>query len=403
MALARTTINEVKQLLTRLTTVSGAYAQKKLPTGLNSKPTTESHSRMMIPLCSKKEEMVGYIDAQNNVRIGRLLEDLDMFACWIAYRHNAGQEYPDGSSPLSIVTACVDSVQIYRPQIPTDRDLYMFGMVTWTGSSSMEISMHLTPNNNVDLQNKEDKDVVLDAKFVMVARGHDATGQKAVVYPLKVSTPVEQQLWELGAQNRDRRIQSGKEDLMLTPPTHEESEAIHKMFTANTDQRTGSFNSFKLKEGIILMKNTKLKSCITCSPQHRNVHFKIFGGYLMRKATEIAGANFSLVFHEPSPLCIDVADISFKAPVEIGSLLLLNSQIIATRNRMAICRVHAEVVKPETGETKTTNVFYFIFESLTKTLPIVFPESYGESLMAIDGNRRFQQCLVRHSQLQEKC
>jgi len=88
MALARTTINEVKQLLTRLTTVSGTYAQKKLPTGLNSKPTTESHSRMMIPLCSKKEEMVGYIDAQNNVRIGRLLEDLDIAAVIVAQKLN---------------------------------------------------------------------------------------------------------------------------------------------------------------------------------------------------------------------------------------------------------------------------------------------------------------------------
>ena len=326
-----------------------------------------------------------------------------MFACWIAYRHNSGQEYPDGSSPLSIVTACVDSVQIYRPQIPTDQDLYMFGLVTWTGSSSMEISMHLTPNNNVDpSKTDEDKDVVLDAKFVMVARSHKATGQKAYVYPLKIQNEFEQQLWDLGCKNRDRRIQTGKEDLMLVPPTPDESEQIHNMYVSHVDRKTGSFNSLTLKDGVILMKNTKLKSCATGSPQHRNVHYKIFGGYLMRKAVEIAEANFSLVFHETSPLCIDVADISFKAPVEIGSLLLLNSQVIATRNRMAICRVHAEVVNPETGDTKTTNVFYFIFESLTKTLPIVFPESYGESLMAIDGSRRFQQCLERHSALQGK-
>jgi len=80
MALARTTINEVKKLLTRLTTVSGTYPQKTLPQNLNPKPTTESHSRMLIPLSTKKEDMMGYIDAQNNVRIGRLLEDLDMVA-----------------------------------------------------------------------------------------------------------------------------------------------------------------------------------------------------------------------------------------------------------------------------------------------------------------------------------
>jgi hypothetical protein len=43
---------------------------------------------MMIPLCSKKEEMVGYIDAQNNVRIGRLLEDLDIAAVIVAQKLN---------------------------------------------------------------------------------------------------------------------------------------------------------------------------------------------------------------------------------------------------------------------------------------------------------------------------
>ena len=74
------TISLVKKLLTRLTTNTGTYPQKSLPTKLNPKPTTESHSRMMIPLSTNKDDMVGYIDAQNNVRIGRLLEDLDMVA-----------------------------------------------------------------------------------------------------------------------------------------------------------------------------------------------------------------------------------------------------------------------------------------------------------------------------------
>merc|ERR1739848_119061 len=134
-----------------------------------------------------------------------------MFACWIAYRHNAGQEHPDGTSPLAIVTACVDSVQIYRPKIPCEKDLYMFGAVSWTGASSMEISMHVTEDASCDSVNPET--TILDAKFVMVARGQSATGAKAQVYPLRCDSQQDQFNYKRGEQNKERRIRDSKKDL----------------------------------------------------------------------------------------------------------------------------------------------------------------------------------------------
>lgn len=397
MALARTTINEVKSLLSILTKPSIKYAEVPGATGLlNSRPTSESHARMTIPIKSNKETMLGYLDSHSNIRIGKLLEDLDMVAGWIAYRHNAGQEHPDGTSPLAIVTACVDSVQIYRPKIPSSEDLFMFGAVSWTGTSSMEISMFVTEDSTCEEINPET--TILDAKFVMVARGGQATGSKAQVYPLRLDTAKDEAAFKRGEKNKERRISDSKRDLQSTPPTQNESQKIHDMYLKHLDKSTGSFSRITLHDhaNSLLMKNVKLKSCITCSPEHRNVHNKIFGGFLMRKAIELAEANFALYMRDSSPKCIDIADISFKAPVEIGSLLLLNSQIIATRNRMAILRIHAEVVRPELNEQKTTNIFYFVFESDKKILPHIVPESYGESLMAIDGDRRLDGMLERH-------
>ena len=185
----------------------------------------------------------------------------------------------------------------------------------------------------------------------------------------------------------------------MVPPTQEESAKIHHIYVSNMDKNKASFRlSHRKSDDIILMSTTKLKSAIICSPEHRNVHNMIFGGFLMRKAAELAEANFQFTLHDACPVCVDVSDISFAASVEIGSLLMLNSQIIATRNRMAIVRLHAEVMNPETGESKTTNTFYFVFESNTKTLPQIIPESYGESLLCIDGERRLDQTLKRHSQ-----
>lgn len=321
---------------------------------LNPRPIRDSHARATIPIKSHKDLdfRMNYVNHENNVRLGRLLEDLDLFAGWIAYRHNSDQEYKDGTSPLSIVTACVDSVEIYKPTIQANQDLYMFGFVSWTGSSSMEITMHLTLDANWKIEDIFDDskfdDTILHSKFVMVARDHSAEGSAAKVYPLEVNTEVEKRLNDLGFKNKNSRIASRKADLIFKPPTENEAKKIHARYIANLDKDSGSFTHLRASSKqapYILMKETSLKSCILCQPEYRNVHNKIFGGFLMRQAIELGEANFSLSFHESVPHCIEVADISFKAPVEIGSLLLLNSKIVYTRNRMAVLRVHAQVVK----------------------------------------------------------
>ena len=49
----------------------------------------------------------------NSVRIGRLLEDLDIFACCLCYRHIQNPKQVEGlPSPYSIVTALVDQIDI---------------------------------------------------------------------------------------------------------------------------------------------------------------------------------------------------------------------------------------------------------------------------------------------------
>ena len=144
-----------------------------------------------------------------------------------------------------------------------------------------------------------------------------------------------------------------------------------------------------------------------------------------------------------------MADISFQAPVEIGSLLLLNSKILLTDGRKAVIRVHAQVIKPSMpsprnsnseestpssvrrtpkrqgsildaseiidpvqnlklnssytvtrmeNEVETTNVFYFIFESKASlALPEIMPQTYGESLLYIDGQRCLDRMYSRHA------
>ena len=62
----------------------------------------------------------------------------------------------------------------------------------------------------------------------------------------------------------------------------------------------------------------------------------------MRQAFELAWAN-AYVFGKSRPFCMNMDDILFKAPVEVGELLYFNSQICYTEDNYIQTRVSAEV------------------------------------------------------------
>jgi len=61
-------------------------------------------------------------------------------------------------------------------------------------------------------------------------------------------------------------------------------------------------------------------------PQDRNIHGKVFGGYLMRTAHELAwSAAFSFAGEQPT--FVSMSDVSFHVPVEIGHLLHFSARV----------------------------------------------------------------------------
>lgn len=49
------------------------------------------------------------------------------------------------------------------------------------------------------------------------------------------------------------------------------------------DDATLSFSSRKLPANSVWMEQLKLKNVLVCNPESRNIHNKIFGGWLMRQ------------------------------------------------------------------------------------------------------------------------
>lgn len=107
----------------------------------------------------------------------------------------------------------------------------------------------------------------------------------------------------------------------------------------------------------------------------------------MRQGFELAWTNACL-YSKTTPKINVVDDISFKKPVLIGSLLFLTSQVVYTEANQIQVKVHAQTVDPKTNYKETTNVFYFKFSvPPTHTIPQVWPKTYAESMMFIDGKR----------------
>lgn len=66
----------------------------------------------------------------------------------------------------------------------------------------------------------------------------------------------------------------------------------------------------------ILMRETRLESSLICQPQHRNMHGRVFGGFLMYRAFEL---DFSTAYDFAGlvPCFSEVDHIEFLKPVSV--------------------------------------------------------------------------------------
>ena len=154
---------------------------------------------------------------------------------------------------------------------------------------------------------------------------------------------------------------------------------------------------------LVVTVHTPSVSPSALQPQERNIANKIFGGYLMRKAAELAfSCAFMYARSQPSFVALDGAssaarallrsdslhsDITFIRPVEIGNLLKLRSQVIFSQGNHLMVEVEATVHDPLKAERHLTNRFYFTFvcPDSKGDLPIVMPQTYEEGTVVRSG------------------
>lgn len=248
-----------------------------------------------------------------------------------------------------------------------------------------------------------DKNTVLATRFTMVAI--DSNTQKPIkINPLKLTNPVEERLFELAEANKKRKRLAAETALNRQPPTPEERLDIHDIYLQYSQYTNGMMDDAFIKsqssdemqplpDNVVWMRDTKIESNFLMQPQDRNIHNNIFGGYLMRRAYELAYANVSMFMKSSTPHLLSMDEVTFRKPVHVGTLLNLRSGIVLSEgypHRSVQVRVVAEVVNIEKGTRETTNVFHFTLATSSDEVKLrrILPKTYAETMLWIDAKRR---------------
>jgi acyl-coenzyme A thioesterase 9 len=335
-----------------------------------------------------------YRNPWNAVRVGRVLEDLDSLAGNIAFSHC--DDADRATRPQLLVTASVDRVRLMRA-LKLEEDVILSGAVAWVGRSSMVIRMEAWPADHPDAPPCEETNVLrettnfgkegyapgsgpsLSADFTFVAR--DAvTNKSAAVNPLVPDCDATQTLFAQTAERVARKKEKAKaektsktsfgEDPSYPNAPHLETSlaSAKAAFVDAALNETRAVTTFPAlaSTDAILSSATRTENIFVAQPQQRNLSGRIFGGFLLRRAFELAFAT-SYVFGGARPRFKSVRDMDFLKPVDVGDLLRFKARVLHVDTTSKTCEtcvdveVECLVTKPEETSAELSNTFLFTF------------------------------------------
>lgn len=307
--------------------------------------------------------------------MGKLLEDLDALAGTISFKHcfnHAGM-----ANSLLLVTASVDKMVLKKP-ILVDTDLKIVGAVTWVGRSSMEIQLEVIQETSDPLDTQ-----ALVANFTFVGRD-SKTGKSAMINQIMPESEKEKLLWQ-EAEERNASRKKRRTQLKNNVDCEREAERINAMLA---EGRVFIDMPALADRDSILIKDTCLQNALVCQPQQRNTHGRIFGGFLMRRAFELAFAT-AYAFAGSAPSFLEVDHVDFLKPVDVGNFLRFKSCVLYTElekpeEPLINVEVVAHVTRPELRSAEVSNKFYFTFTTNGWKIRSVVPATEEEARRVIE-------------------
>ncbi|XP_057517458.1 acyl-coenzyme A thioesterase 2, chloroplastic isoform X3 [Amaranthus tricolor] len=257
--------------------------------------------------------------------------------------------------PLLLVTASVDRIVLKKP-ISVDSDLRISGSVIWVGMSSIEIQLDVSQATE---GSSASDSIALTANFIFVARD-SKTRKAAPVNRLSPETEKEKQLFEdAEARSKFRKRKRGQNQRYYSDGE------VHRLAALLSEGRIFCDMPALADRNSILLRDTRLANSLICQPQQRNIHGRIFGGFLMHRAFELAFST-AYAFAGVRPSFLEVDHVDFLKPVDVGDFLRLKSCVLYTEvedpeHPLINVEVEAHVTRPELRSSEVSNTFYFTF------------------------------------------
>ncbi|KAI9297069.1 Thioesterase/thiol ester dehydrase-isomerase [Neoconidiobolus thromboides FSU 785] len=370
---------------------------EKKETDLTLRTMADSYLEIHLNFKDDLELLKQYENAWGEIKVGKVMEDLDKLAAGIGYKYCNEKV---ASSHLTIVTASVDRIAIHK-RINPEKNYRLGGHVSYVGYSSMEIFIKMEEidpnkigtNEAITLSNSP---AILEAKFTMVARDK-YTKRASQLHPLLVRGDREKKLFNDGLASKARKMATVQKSLTKAPPTAEERLLVHDLYLESLKYLD---ETSPMPSNVKWMSSTQLQSVTVCQPQDRNVHNFIFGGYLMRLAFQLAWVTgYNYIGTVPRFLASD--EILFRKSVPIGSILTLTSKVAHTPEKhdgsssiedsLLQVSVQARVISPDRTDNGITNTFHFTFQTPDSDqfpVPRVLPKSYAECMEYLEARRK---------------
>ncbi|KAH8312658.1 hypothetical protein KR044_012045, partial [Drosophila immigrans] len=346
----------------------------------------DSYTHAILPLSEDEMERERYINHLGRVRMGRLMEELDMFAVWLCHRHINVVDLPkDVPLPYTFVTLLVDRIDFSNIQnIKVNKDIELSGFISWTGNTSMEATIYTRQLLNDKYMN------VTKAVFLMVARNAINTAS-APVNPLQPANEVEQKCWEESNQRQKKRRATESQGVLVWPPQQHEQAIMYNLLQRTTPRDSFDLNKRVLPPKCNWMEDSQRSTMMNPFPENRNAHNTIFGGFIMRQAIEISFITAS-IYVQGRPIVKCLSDISFMQPVSVTAFLQMTAYVVYTDKSYIQVMTVAKNWHADSGEHTTTNVFYVTYKA-DKIVDEVLPRTYREMLWYIHGRRKLMAAL----------
>jgi len=303
-----------------------------------------------------------------NIRFGKILETLDKVAENTALAY-VNRFYPEAR----VVTAAIDSV-VVRNLADTSHDLVFSAQINHVGRSSMEVGIRIECLG-------AGWGHLATCYFTMVARSTEGGEARSLTLPpLTYAQEIEVKRYKKAEQRRQAyRDSLAKAEEMPSLDEYLFLKKLHK------EQEAAGFCGTRV--GQLVLESTQ-----RAYPEQENVPKTVFGGYLIRRAYELAALAAEMVAPDRVVPC-QVNRINFNQPVFLGDQLKFIARVVYTGNTTITVQSDIERFSRGADDKALSNSCLFTFRNVDSELqpqpvPPIYPVTYAEDARYLNAYRQ---------------